>query len=51
MFVLQKENLQLFESVERKNLIRSYERLADCIEMGLSKGTSIIHLAVEEVTG
>ncbi len=51
MFVLQKEDPQLFESVERKNLIRQYERLAECIEMGLLKGTSTLRPAVEEVTG
>ena len=40
MFVLQKESPQLFESVERKNLIRQYELLADCIDIGLSKGSA-----------
>ena len=42
MFVLEKENSPLFESVERKNLIRQYELLTDCITIGLSKGAAAV---------
>ncbi|MCY4166732.1 MAG: Fic family protein [Rhodobacter sp.] len=37
MYVLKEENAPLFESVERHNLIRQYELLTNCVEIGLSK--------------
>ncbi len=40
MFVLKDENLPLFESVERQNLIRQYELLINCIDIGLTKGSA-----------
>ena len=38
MFILEKEDADLFDRVEEQNLKRQYELLTNCIEIGLLKG-------------
>lgn len=38
MSVRKKDNPQLFARIEEKNLLRQYDLLSNCIEIGLSKG-------------
>jgi len=42
VFVLEKEDPQLFKSVEQQNLVRQYELLINCIEIGLTKGAGAV---------
>jgi len=42
VFVLEKENSRLFKSVEQQNLVRQYELLINCIEIGLTKGAGAV---------
>lgn len=38
MLVLEAENQELFDRIQEKNLIRQYDLLTNCIEIGLSQG-------------
>lgn len=38
MLVLEQENQELFDRVQEKNLIRQYDLLTNCVEIGLSQG-------------
>jgi Fic family protein len=38
MLVLEKENPELFDRIQEMNLIRQYDLLTNCIEIGLSQG-------------
>ncbi len=38
MFILEQEDPQLYERVQESNLIRQYDLLTNCIEIGLRKG-------------
>lgn len=38
MLVLEKQNPRLFESVQERNLLRQYDLLTNCIEIGLQQG-------------
>jgi Fic family protein len=38
MFVLEKEDPELFDRIQEQNLNRQYELLTNCIEIGLKKG-------------
>lgn len=40
MFVLEEDNPDLFDRIQEQNLNRQYELLANCVEIGLSKGPS-----------
>jgi len=42
VFVLEKEDPQLFKSVEQQSLVRQYELLINCIEIGLTKGAGAV---------
>jgi len=38
MLVLEQENPDLFDRIQEKNLIRQYDLLSNCIEIGISQG-------------
>jgi len=38
MLVLREENQELYDRIEEKNLVRQYDLLTNCIEIGLAKG-------------
>lgn len=38
MLVLEQENPELFDRIQEKNLIRQYDLLSNCIEIGISQG-------------
>ena len=38
MLVLEEENKELFDRIQEKNLLRQYDLLANCIEIGLLQG-------------
>ena len=38
MVVLEEEDPELFEQVQELNLLRQYDLLANCIELGLKQG-------------
>jgi hypothetical protein len=38
MLVLENENQELYDRVQEKNLIRQYDLLTNCIEIGLIQG-------------
>jgi hypothetical protein len=38
MSVREKENPELFRTIQEQNLLRQYDLLSNCIEIGLSKG-------------
>ena len=38
MLVLEEENKELFDRIQKKNLLRQYDLLANCIEIGLLQG-------------
>lgn len=59
MLVLEKENQELFDRVQEKNLIRQYDLLTNCIEIGLHQGPmaldkytlwSLNHVAVANIS-
>lgn len=41
MLVLEEENSELFDRIQETNLIRQYDLLANCIEIGLSQGSRV----------
>ena len=41
MLVLREENEELYDRIEEKNLIRQYDLLTNCIEIGLSQGSRV----------
>jgi Fic family protein len=41
MLVLREENAELYDRIEEKNLIRQYDLLMNCIEIGLSQGARV----------
>ena len=41
MLVLERENQELHDRIQERNLIRQYDLLVDCIEIGLSQGGRI----------
>jgi Fic family protein len=38
MFILEEENLEIYNRIQEQNLSRQYEFLTNCIEIGLNKG-------------
>ena len=38
MIVLEEENQELFDRIQEKNLIRQYDLLTNCVEIGLNQG-------------
>jgi Fic family protein len=38
MLVLEEENRELFDRIQEKNLLRQYDLLTNCIEIGISQG-------------
>jgi hypothetical protein len=38
MSVREKDNPELFRKIQEQNLLRQYDLLSNCIEIGLSKG-------------
>lgn len=59
MFILEKEDPQLYDRVQEQNLNRQYELLTNCIEIGLLKGPvsfdkyllwSLNHVAVANIS-
>ncbi len=59
MFILEQENQELFDNIQRKNLERQYQFLTNCIEVGLMKGPvsfdkymfwSLNHVAVANIS-
>lgn len=42
MIVLEKQNSQLYERVQEKNLIRQYDLLTNCIEIGIDQGPTAL---------
>jgi hypothetical protein len=38
MLVFEEENKILYDEIQRKNLIRQYDLMANCIQIGLSQG-------------
>lgn len=38
MFVLEQEDRELYDRIQEKNLIRQYDLLTNCIEIGLKQG-------------
>jgi Fic family protein len=41
MLVLEAENQELYDRIQEKNLIRQYDLLTNCIEIGLSQGCRV----------
>lgn len=41
MLVLEEENQELFDRIQEKNLIRQFDLLTNCIEIGLSQGARV----------
>jgi hypothetical protein len=41
MLVLREENEELYDRIEEKNLVRQYDLLTNCIEIGLSQGQRV----------
>lgn len=41
MLVLREENQELYDRIEEKNLVRQYDLLTNCIEIGLSQGSRV----------
>jgi len=41
MLVLEEENRELFDRVQEQNLLRQYDLLTNCIEIGLSQGARV----------
>lgn len=59
MLVLEKEDLALYTKIQEKNLIRQYDLLTNCIEIGLKQGSisfdkyflwSLNHVAVANIS-
>jgi hypothetical protein len=41
MLVLEEENRELFDRIQEQNLLRQYDLLTNCIEIGLSQGARV----------
>jgi hypothetical protein len=41
MLVLEEENRELFDGIQEQNLLRQYDLLTNCIEIGLSQGARV----------
>jgi len=59
MLVLKKDDPALYEAIQEKNLLRQYDLLTNCIEIGLKQGPTAIdkyvlwalnHVAVSNIS-